>query len=89
MSKPALKLFVSRRLLWLLPAALLFAGAGREMVLHQKMLERMSLRGIPKSKIPPTQLGHHPSFALCWTCLGLIFVILAFRKQPAAGQEPV
>jgi hypothetical protein len=76
---------VSWRLLWLLPAALLFAEAGYQVVEHRATLARIARSGLPRTRVPPTALTEHSGMALALTCLGLVFVILALRPRKSTG----
>jgi hypothetical protein len=74
---------VSWRLIWLLPAALLFAGAGHQFAEHRAVITRFAHR--PRAAVPPTVYGEHSGLALALACIGLVFVILAFRRPRAPG----
>lgn len=78
--------FGSWRLLWLLPAGLLFAGAGYQIAEHRAVLARIARSGLPRAKVPPTVYSEHSGLALALACLGLVLAILAFRRRgPADG----
>ncbi len=77
----------SRRLLWLVPAALLFAGAAHQFTEHRAVLARIARSEIPRAKVPPTVYGEHSGMALALACLGLVFVVLAFRRPEAADNR--
>jgi hypothetical protein len=76
---------VSLRLLWLLPAALLFAAAGREVGAHRAVLARIARSHLPRAKVPPTVYGEHSGMAVALACLGLACIILALRRRRTAA----
>jgi hypothetical protein len=47
------------RLLWLLPAALLFAGAGLRIAENRAVLARIARSGLPRAKVPLTLYTEH------------------------------
>lgn len=75
------------RLLWLLPAGLLFAGAGLQVAEHRAVLARIARSGLPRAKVPPTVYSEHSGMAVALACLGLVFVILAFRRRGRSEVE--
>jgi hypothetical protein len=78
---------VSWRLLWLLPAALLFAGAGYQIVDQRATLARIGRSGLPRTRVPPTVFTEHSGMALAFICLGLVFVVLALRPRKSTDPE--
>lgn len=71
-----------------MPAVLLFAGAGQQFVEHRATLARIARSGVPRAGVPVTMYSEHSGMALALTCLGLAFVILAFRNGPGVIEEP-
>lgn len=69
------------RLLWSIPAVLMFAGSGPQLVEHRAVLARIARSSIPRDRVPPATYSEHPTMGLV---LGLIFRVLAFRRRNAA-----
>jgi hypothetical protein len=77
----AMRRIASWRLLWLLPATLLLAGAYQQGAEHRAVLARVRLSPFPRAKVPPTVYTEHSGMAVALACLGVVFVILALRRQ--------
>jgi hypothetical protein len=69
------------RLMLLIPALELFAGAAHQVLQHRHLVEQNRILMLEGRHLPPTMIGSPLALAVTLSALGCVLLVVALRKK--------